>query len=87
MPHPATVGKWYRKIKCKSGINEASLKAIKRKVDDYKSNNENRPLLANLVFDEMKINRKLISLMKENMDTLMLAQELKKTKFQRLRMF
>ena len=34
LPHPLTITKWHRKVQSASGINETSLKAIKRKVSN-----------------------------------------------------
>ena len=39
LPDPLNISKWYRKIECKSGINEPAVMTIKRKVDSEKEKN------------------------------------------------
>ena len=59
LPHPLTIGKWHRNVECTSGINEASLEAITRKVDAEKHKNKEKRVLCNLVMDEMKIKKSI----------------------------
>lgn len=59
LPHPITISKWYRDVECTSGFNEESLNAITKKVKEEKQKNGNKPVLCNLVMDEMKIKKSI----------------------------
>ena len=57
LPHPKTLGNWYRKIECKTGINQASIEGLRRKVDNIKKEKRLTKVFGNLTMDEMKIKK------------------------------
>lgn len=59
LPHPNSISKWYRNVNCSFGISDACIEAVKRKVNSQKIINEKADVLCNLVFDEMKIKKKV----------------------------
>jgi len=56
--HPMNISKWYKNINCCSGISQACIDAVKRKVEFQGSINNKADVLCNLVMDEMKIKKK-----------------------------
>ena len=59
LPHPLTISKWYRIIDTTSGINPASIKALKLKSETLKNSNGNKPVLYKLVVDEIDLKEKV----------------------------
>lgn len=59
LPHPITISKWYRKIYCTSGINDATLTTIRRKVESERKKHPDCPVLVNVVMDKMKVRKKI----------------------------
>lgn len=59
LPHRTTISKWYRKINVTPGINKVSLEVIKRKVAEMIKKNPRKSVFCNLVFDEMKIKKRV----------------------------
>ena len=59
LPRSMTINKWYRSVKSKSGINKISIEAVKRKVKQEKLKNGNKPILCNMVQDEMKVKKQI----------------------------
>jgi hypothetical protein len=54
LPHPGTLGKWYKVVDACPGFTKEALDCISLRTADSK------PVLANLVFDEMAIREQLI---------------------------
>lgn len=53
------ISKWYKNINCSSGISQACIDCVKRKVQFHKSIDNKAEVLCNLVMDEMKIKKKV----------------------------